>query len=126
MTTFNVRITGAMTRNEGNLTDILTRVEWVLSADVDGSVFELPGKTTMPAPDPANFTPYSQLTQEQVIDWVNAIEDTETGQFPGMKAHTEMIATRMAAEAALTSSALPWAPAPEVPNPSAPTTPEAP
>jgi hypothetical protein len=116
MTTFNVRITAARTRNEGNLTDILTRVEWVLSADVDGSVFELPGKTTMAAPDPANFTPYSQLTQQQVIDWVTAIEDTPTGQFPGMKAHTEMIATRMAAEAALTSSALPWVPAPEAPE----------
>lgn len=112
-TTFNVRITAARTRNEGNLTDILTRVEWVLSADVDGSVFELPGKTIMGPVDPQNFTPYSQLTQQQVIDWVNAIEDVPTGQFPGMKAHTEMIATRMADEAALTSSTLPWAPAPE-------------
>lgn len=120
-TTFNVRITAARTRDEGGLTDILSRVEWVLSADVDGSVFELPGKTVMGAVDPQNFTPYSQLTQQQVIDWVNAIEDTETGQFPGMKAHTEMIATRMAAEAALASKGLPWAPAPEVPAPEAPT-----
>jgi hypothetical protein len=115
MTTFNLRITAARTRDEGNLSDILTRVEWVLSADVDGSVFELPGKTTMGPVDPNNFTPYSSLTQQQVIDWVNAIEDTETGQFPGMKAHTEMIATRMAAEAALASKNLPWAPAPEAP-----------
>lgn len=119
MTTFNLRITAARTRAEGNLTDILTKVEWVLSADVDGSVFELPGKTTMGAVDPENFTPYSQLSQEQVIAWVNAIEDTPTGQLPGMKAHTEMIATRMAAEAALESKGLPWAPVPEAPAPQA-------
>ncbi len=112
MTTFNVRITNAMTRNEGELSDILTKVEWVLSADVDGSVFELPGKTLMGPVDPQNFTPFSQLTPEQVLAWVNAIEDTETGAFPGMRAHTEMIATRMAAEAALSTKPLPWAPAP--------------
>lgn len=115
MTTFNIRIAGARTRNEGNLTDILSVVEWVLSATVDGSVFELPGKTTMTAPDPQNFTPYSQLTQQQVIDWVNAIEDTPTGQLPGMKIHAEIVAKRMAAEAALTSASLPWAPATQAP-----------
>lgn len=116
MTTFNLRITGAMTRNEGELSDILTKVEWVLSADVDGSVFELPGKTEMGPVDPQNFTPFSQLTPQQVIDWVNAIEDTETGAFPGMRAHTEMVATRMAAEAALASKPLPWAPTPQAPQ----------
>jgi hypothetical protein len=116
MTTFNLRISAARTRDEGGLTDILTQVEWVLSADVDGSVFELPGKTTMGPVDAQNFTPYSQLSQQQVIDWVNAIEDTPEGKLPGMKAHTAMIATRMAAEAALAGKPLPWAPAPEAPQ----------
>jgi hypothetical protein len=112
MTTYTLRITNAMTRNEGELTDILTMVEWVLSGEQDGATFELPGKTTMGPVDPQDFTPYSQLTPQQVIDWVNAIEDTETGQFPGLRGHINMVVTRMAAEAALASKPLPWAPAP--------------
>ncbi len=116
MTTFNVRITAARTRNEGELSDILTKVEWVLSGEQDGTTFELPGKTTMGPVDPQDFTPYSQLTPQQVIDWVNAIEDTETGQFPGLRGHIDMVVSRMAAEAALAEKPLPWAPTPQAPQ----------
>ncbi len=116
MTTFTVTITAARTKSEGGLSDILTAVEWNMRGTIDDSSFDLPGKTTMGPVDPENFTPYSQLTQQQVLDWVTAIEDAEGGKFPGMRAHIDMVVTRMAAEAALTSQPLPWAPAPEAPQ----------
>ena len=109
MTTFTLVITAARTRNEGGLSDILTAVEWRLIGTGTDALFELPGKTTMGPVDPENFTPYASLSQQQVIDWVNAIEDVAGGQFPGMKAHIEMIVARMEAEAALAPKPLPWA-----------------
>lgn len=117
MTTFSLAIRAARTRDEGGLTDILTAVEWVLTGVQGSATFELPGKTTMGPVDPENFTPYSQLTQQQVLDWVTAIEDAEGGQFAGFRAHIGMVVARMEAEAALESKALPWAPAPETPAP---------
>jgi hypothetical protein len=115
MTTFSLAIRAARTRDEGGLTDILTAVEWVLTGVQGSATFELPGKTTMGPVDPQNFTPYAQLSQQQVLDWVNAIEDTATGQFPGMRAHIDMVVTRMAAEAALAAKPLPWATEPQPP-----------
>jgi len=117
MTTYNVTITAARTRTEGGLTDILSHVEWLMTGTGTNAMFELPGKTTMGPVDPENFTPYSQLTQQQVLDWVTAIEDAEGGQFAGFRAHIGMVVARMEAEAALESKALPWAPAPETPAP---------
>lgn len=116
MTTFNVTITAARTKSEGGLSDILTAVEWTMTGTIDSTSFDLPGKTTMGPVDPENFTPYSSLTQQQVMDWVNAIEDVPGGQFPNFREHINMVVTRMAAEAALTAQPLPWAPAPEAPQ----------
>lgn len=116
MTTFNVTINAARTKSENGLSDILTSVEWTMTGTIDGTSFDLPGKTTMGPVDPENFTPYSQLTQQQVLDWVTAIEDAEGGQFAGFRAHIGMVVTRLAAEAALTTKDLPWAPAPEAPQ----------
>lgn len=113
MTNFSLVISAARTRTEGGLSDVLSYVEWRLIGDNNGTIFELPGKTTMGPVDPENFTPYSQLTQQQVINWVNAIEDVPGGQFPGMRDHIDMVVTRMAAEAALAAKPLPWEPAPE-------------
>lgn len=117
MTTFSLAIRAARTRDDGGLTDILTAVEWVLTGVQGSATFELPGKTTMGPVDPQNFTPYSQLTQQQVIDWVNAIEDTETGKLPGLRGHIDMVVTRMAEEAALAEKPLPWAPPAPPPAP---------
>jgi hypothetical protein len=59
---------------EGDLSDVVYLVHWRCSAtetDGDktysGSVYS---SCVLPAPDAADFTPYDQLTKEQVLGWL--------------------------------------------------------
>lgn len=53
-----------------NQTDVVFTVHWTCSGvqgDYNGSVYST---TALPAPTGSEFTPYNQLTQEQVLGWV--------------------------------------------------------
>jgi hypothetical protein len=59
---------------EDGMTDVVYLVHWRVSAtEVDGdktysaSVYST---CSVPAPDPASFTSYANLTQEQVLGWI--------------------------------------------------------
>ena len=59
---------------EGDLSDVVITVHWRVSkTEVDGdktysaSVYST---CSVPAPDPANFTPYADLTQDEVLNWI--------------------------------------------------------
>lgn len=55
---------------EGSETDVVFTVHWTCSGVQDiysGSVYSTTG---VPAPSPENFTPYADLTQNQVLGWV--------------------------------------------------------
>lgn len=52
---------------EGLLEDVLYMVQWRLKgSDENGVTGEQFGSCSLPDPDPASFTPYSQLTKDQV------------------------------------------------------------
>jgi hypothetical protein len=60
--------------SEDNLSDVVFNVHWRCSAtEVDGdktysaSVYST---CSVPGPNPASFTPYASLTQEQVLGWI--------------------------------------------------------
>lgn len=61
---------------EGNLTDVVYVIHWRRNAvEVDGDktyTAEVYSTVTMPNPDPANFTPYNELTKTQVEGWLDA------------------------------------------------------
>lgn len=52
--------------------DYVVNVLWTLTGDQDGTVASIGGNSQFAPPADAggNFTPYDQLTQEQVIGWV--------------------------------------------------------
>jgi hypothetical protein len=50
--------------SEGDLSDVCIVAHWQCSDTVDGY------SASLPAPDPTNFTPYANLTQEQVLGWI--------------------------------------------------------
>lgn len=65
-----------------NLTDVVFNVHWRRQAsEVDGDKTysaEVYSCQSMSAPEPDNFTPYDQLTFEQVCGWLDASLDVQS------------------------------------------------
>ena len=63
--------------SEGSLTDVVFVVHWRYQAtEVDGDktyFAETYSSTNLSAPDPADFTPYADLTKAQVEGWLEAV-----------------------------------------------------
>jgi hypothetical protein len=69
--------------SEDGMTDVVKRASWTRTAtEVVGEGEEaqtytasFPGVTPFETPDPASFTPYEDITEEQVIGWIDAKVD---------------------------------------------------
>lgn len=60
----------------GEYTDIVKVIHWVRTAASDGYNTSSYGSVTVPTPSPEGpFTPYSDLTKEDVEDWLNEFVD---------------------------------------------------
>lgn len=59
---------------ENGLPKVVSRIQWRCEASTthEGKEYitELYGPADMPSPDPNNFTPYENLTKEQVVQWL--------------------------------------------------------
>lgn len=62
--------------HEDNMDDVVIIVHWRFQAneihDEKDYFAETYGATSVGMPDPENFTPYDQLTEEQVVGWLEA------------------------------------------------------
>lgn len=64
--------------SDDGLTDVVKSISWTRYASEEVQTSEglktyvaaFPGVTPCPAPDPANFTPYDELTEAQVDGWL--------------------------------------------------------
>jgi hypothetical protein len=109
---FTIKITGLRTQTVDNVQGVVKQVNWTLSGSEADQVFELPQTTTVPDPDTANFIPLDQLTESEVVAWI----ESHDIQLPGSKHHIQLILDRQVAQAALESTPMPWAPAPQSPT----------
>jgi len=58
-------------KSMGGYDDVVTAVNWVVAAS-DGTYFAQGSGVSPVGPiDPADFTPYSDLTQEHVLSWIS-------------------------------------------------------
>lgn len=58
------------------LTDVVTRVRYTYKGvDENGIESTFPGVTPMPLPSDENFIPFNQLTEAEVISWLEAVAD---------------------------------------------------
>jgi len=66
--------------SEDNLSDVVYCVHWRCSATEDGYSASVYSTCSLPAPDPANFIAYADLTQEQVLEWIwaNGVDKAAT------------------------------------------------
>ena len=104
-TTFTTKINGIYTASVGDKTGVIKQVNWAMVGTQDGQTFELP-QTTVLADPSGEFIALNQLSEAQVAAWVEA---TDT-RIDAIKAHIQYVLDKQVEEAALTSTAMPWAP----------------
>ena len=79
---------------QDGLSNVVITVHWRLMGQRDGFVAESYGAIAVPSPSGSDFTPYSALTQEQVVGWVETAMSVqppvEEGQEP-QKTQLELI-----------------------------------
>jgi hypothetical protein len=108
---FTIKINGIRTATVNGLENTVKQVEWTLTGEDAGQKFELPHTTNLGDPDSSNFVPLTSLTEAAVMAWVEATDE----RIPNIKAHIQYVLEKEIARASLTSTPMPWAPAPEVP-----------
>jgi hypothetical protein len=59
--------------HEETLQNVVLLVQWRLQATNGNYFTETYGCTRVPKPSPEDFTPYEELTKEQVVSWLIAI-----------------------------------------------------
>jgi hypothetical protein len=117
--TFTIKVNGIRTATVGERANVVKQVDWTLKGTDAGQTFELPQTTQLADPDGQPFIQLSDLTEADVIAWIEA---TET-RLPGIKAHIQYVLDKEVAKATLAQTAMPWAPASEATPEPAPTAP---
>lgn len=67
-------------KKEGDLNDIVITIHWRYAATKDEVSTDTYGATAIPLPTGEDFTPYEELTKEQVVGWLEATLDVEEMQ----------------------------------------------
>jgi hypothetical protein len=76
-----------VTFNEDNLTNVISTVNWTLTAKEDNYVSSVYGSVGLAAPSPATFTPYDEVTEEQVQTWTEDAINAQGG--PGSRGNQD-------------------------------------
>jgi len=108
---FTIKITGLRTQTINGIENAVKQVEWTMVGTEAGQTFELPQTTLVPDPQSEGFVPLENLTEAQVIAWI----ETHEPRLPSIRAHIQFVLDREVAKAALTTAAMPWAPVAETP-----------
>ena len=106
--TFTINITGIKITTVNGVDNAVKQVDWTMVGSAEGQQFDLPQTTILGDPDTDNFITLDALTPEVVANW---IETTDT-RIDAIKAHIQIVLDRQIASAALTTTHLPWTPAP--------------
>ena len=65
--------------NEDNMQKVVTTIHWrYKGTDEDGISAETYGAQAVGAPDPENFTPFLEISQQQAQGWLEAVMDMDT------------------------------------------------
>lgn len=60
---------------ENNLQNVVKKIYWIYRGEENGKVFEVAGETSLPSPDPQNFTSFENITTQWSIDSITDIVD---------------------------------------------------
>lgn len=107
--TFETRINAIRTGTVGELTNVVKRVEFTVKGTDQGQSFELPQSIEIADPDPVAFIQLSNVTEANVIQWVNE----NFANMGAVQEHIQYVLNQEISKAALTEVSLPWAPVSE-------------
>jgi hypothetical protein len=102
---FAIRITGLRTQTVAGVPGVVKQVAWTIAGTEAGQTFELTQTTTVPDPDTTEFVPLAELTEPQVVAWIEAHDI----RLPSIKHHIQLVLDRQVEQAALQSTPMPWA-----------------
>jgi hypothetical protein len=104
--TFTIKIIGIRTQTINGLENAVKQVDWTMMGTEGSQSFELSQSTTVQDPRVEGFIPLANLTEQQVIEWVQATEP----RIPAIQAHIQAVLDRQTAKALLVKTPMPWAP----------------
>ena len=110
---FAIKITGLRTQTVNGIENAVKQVEWTMVGTEAGQTFELPQTTTVPDPQSDGFVPLANLTEAQVVAWV----ETHEPRIAAIQAHIQTVLDREVVKSQLQPAAMPWAPVVETPAP---------
>ena len=110
-TVFTTTITGVRTYDTDGLQDVVKEVDWILSGENEGEKFPVALTSTLPAPTEADYIPFSTLTQEQLLAWLD-----KDPTYIETKVYIEKQLQEKLARRVLTPKPLPWAPVMPIPT----------
>lgn len=106
--TFAITVNAVRTATQDSLTQVVKQVEFTVTGSQGGQTFSLPQNAALSDAEPTSFTPFDQLTEAQVVAWV----ESAFANMDAVKAHIQLVLDRECAKASLTSETPPWAPPP--------------
>ena len=110
--TFTTTILGdLLTTNIDGYTDVVKQANFLLTGEESGQTFQLTSTANFDVINPENFIPYNELTQQEVISWINGL-----GMTKSMQAQIQIVINQMIFSAELTPLPAPWDPAPTPPT----------
>jgi hypothetical protein len=118
---YSYKINAARVVAQDGLADVVKEVEVTVTGTDGAAKFDLPTTVKLGAADPSSFTAFGDLTEEQILAWLDAppIPGVPT-TLEGIKAHIAFVVAKEVEKLAMEQKPLPWAP---VPDPAAPVTP---
>jgi hypothetical protein len=105
---FTIKITGIRTATVGDKSDVVKQVEWTMIGEAEGQKFELSQVTELADPNGQPFIPLAELTEANVVQWVEATEPN----LQAIKDHIQYVLNKEIAKATLVNTSMPWAPTP--------------
>lgn len=108
MPTYKINITGIRVGEVNGLPDAIIRVDWELRGFEGAFDTTLPGHTEMDPADPMRFTPFAELTPEQVAGWVEAKESVPGGQIERFKVHIDHVLQQKIIQSQGQAKDMPW------------------
>lgn len=105
--TFAIEVRSIVTGSQGDLVDVVKRVEFDVIAADQGETHRVPCTKVFDSADPSNFTPLDQLTESQVVAW---LEEDDALVANAKEVAMASLARRLE-ESSLQRPPLPWVPA---------------
>lgn len=103
---YNIEITRTRVKNEGDLSDVIREVDFILTGTDRGCSFQLPVTLKFDAPDSDNFIPFEDLSKAEVENWIWSKDE----ELQSYKAHIAIVVARETAKLGLEQKPLPWEP----------------